>query len=379
MTERVPAEAFSPGDYIKEYLEERGWTQLDLAQVLGRNASVVNEIISGKTGVTPETAKGLAAAFGTSAGLWLNLDSAYRLWLSRNTGNPAVALRARIYAKAPVREMIRRRWIEGSENPIVLERQVLEFFQLGSLDDDLPSLAHAARKPDYEVTNPAQVAWLKRAEGLAPAAPVTGVFAPPKVQAVLRAVRELASHPQDVRRVPQVLAESGIRLLLVEPLPRTKIDGACFWLGDRSPVVVLSLRFDRIDWFWHTLMHELVHVSRGDGKSSVVVDVDMAAEGPDSLAASQVEAEVNRSAADMLISTVDLEGFIMRSAPGFPQQKIVGFAALHSIHPGIVVGQLQHRGELTFAQMRKFLLPIRSIVTQSALTDGWGSLLPSGL
>ena len=125
MTERVPAEAYSPGEYIKEYLEDRGWTQLDLAQVLGRNASVVNEIISGKTGVTRKRPRAWERLSGRQR-VWLNLESAYRLWLSRNSGNPAVALRARIYAKAPVREMIRRRWIMGSENPIVFEAQVFK-------------------------------------------------------------------------------------------------------------------------------------------------------------------------------------------------------------------------------------------------------------
>ena len=91
MTERIPAEAFPPGEYIEEYLEDRHWTQGELAVILGCPVSAVNDIVTGKIGLTPAVAEGLAGAFGTSASLWLNLDSAYRLWMSRQSKNPAAA------------------------------------------------------------------------------------------------------------------------------------------------------------------------------------------------------------------------------------------------------------------------------------------------
>ena len=375
MLDRIPAEAFPPGEFIKEYLAERNWTQADLAEVLGRNVSVVNEIISGKTGITPETAKGLADALNTTPALWLNLDSAYRLWLTREPKNPAVALRARIYAKAPVRDIVKRGWLEASENPVVLERRVLEFFGINNLEDDLPDLAHAARKSDPCVTNSAQLAWLQRARTLAPAAPVVGAFTSSKMPSVIRAMRELATHPQDVRRVPHVLANAGIRLLIVEPLPRGPIDAACFWLDERAPVIVLSVRYDRIDWFWHTIMHELVHIARGDGHKRMCVEIDLVGADSKKRESSTLEDKVNREAANILIPTEKLEDFIMRSSPTYPAAKVIGFANIHQIHPGIVVGQLQFRGELGYSQMRKSLLPIRSLITSSALTDGWGTIL----
>jgi HTH-type transcriptional regulator/antitoxin HigA len=116
MADRAPAEVFPPGEFIREELEERGWKQADLAMILGRPLPVVNAILSGKTGITPDTAKGLAAAFGTSPEFWLRTDAAYQLSRVRES-HGGVAQRARIYAKAPVREMIKRRWIEPSSNP----------------------------------------------------------------------------------------------------------------------------------------------------------------------------------------------------------------------------------------------------------------------
>ena len=82
---RPPAEVFPPGELLAEELEARGWTQTDLADILGRPHRLVNEIIAGKRRITPETAMGLAAALGTTAALWLNLESAYQLWLPSPT------------------------------------------------------------------------------------------------------------------------------------------------------------------------------------------------------------------------------------------------------------------------------------------------------
>src|SRR6478752_6273236 len=76
---RRPAEVFPPGDFIAEELEARGWTQGDLARILGRPLQAVNAIIRGKKAITPETAVGLGAAFGTSAEIWLNMENSYRL------------------------------------------------------------------------------------------------------------------------------------------------------------------------------------------------------------------------------------------------------------------------------------------------------------
>ena len=77
--DQINAESFAPGEYIREEIEARGWTQIDLAEILGRPAQAVSEIITGKRSITPEMARALGDAFGTSAQLWLNLESRYRL------------------------------------------------------------------------------------------------------------------------------------------------------------------------------------------------------------------------------------------------------------------------------------------------------------
>ena len=77
------AEAFHPGEFVRDELVARGWTQGDLADVIGRPLRMVNELCNGKKRVTARTAVELGAAFGTSAILWMNLDSTYRLHRAR--------------------------------------------------------------------------------------------------------------------------------------------------------------------------------------------------------------------------------------------------------------------------------------------------------
>ena len=77
----VLAEVFSPGEILREELEARGWSQGDLAKILGRPLQTANAIVNGKKEITPRTAVELTAAIGTSPELWINLESAYRLSL----------------------------------------------------------------------------------------------------------------------------------------------------------------------------------------------------------------------------------------------------------------------------------------------------------
>jgi HTH-type transcriptional regulator/antitoxin HigA len=95
---RKPAQVFPPGEFIREELEARGWTQTDLARIIGRPLQAVNAIINCKKEITAQTAVSLAAAFGTSPEVWLNLESAYRL-AQVGAPDPAIARRAKQLAR----------------------------------------------------------------------------------------------------------------------------------------------------------------------------------------------------------------------------------------------------------------------------------------
>ena len=75
----MSAEGFLPGELIKEILWARDWTRDDLAKASGYPVAFINEVITGKRKITVGIARGLAAALGTTAQFWLNMESACRL------------------------------------------------------------------------------------------------------------------------------------------------------------------------------------------------------------------------------------------------------------------------------------------------------------
>jgi HTH-type transcriptional regulator/antitoxin HigA len=361
-------EAFAPGEYLAEELEARGWSQVDLADILGRPVQAVNEIINGKRSISADTARGLADAFGTSAQMWMNLQSAYDLARLQLGDSSLVARRAKLYEYAPVGEMQKRGWIEKSSNFEVVEAQVLRFFGIASLSD-AADLAAVARKATADWTPP-QRAWLTRAKHLAKAQQVVGKFSEKSLRAALERLSALKSEPEETRHVPRVLSEAGIRFLIVAPLSNSKIDGACFWLSNSEPVVVLSFRYDRIDWFWHTLIHELGHVSNGDGKDTPTLDVRLVGNDAESGDKSEAERKADAFAVDFLVNQHELADFVERT-PIFSRMKLVGFARRVGTHPGIVVGQLQHRKRIPYTNFRNLLTTVRIIIVGNAHTDGW--------
>ncbi len=375
MKSYIPAEVFPPGEFLKDELEARGWSQADLAEILGRPPRLISEIISAKRAISPETAQGLGAAFGVDPQYWLNLESIYQLSRVRQPDG-AVATRAELFDKAPIKELIRRHWIQPAQDPSELKTNLMHFFGIKSLQEAPQLWSYAARKSSsYGEVSPAQWAWLCRARQLAPFVDAAQ-YSDAKCDELIERLRSLLSEPEEIRQAPRILSEHGIRLMIIEPLANTRIDGATFWLDHHSPVIALSIRFDRIDAFWFTLFHELGHVKAHDGlkNDSVPLDIDLVGQGAmRSEEKPPSEKRADEFAMEAIISSVKMNSFINRIRPLYYKEKIKGFAVVNRIHPGLVVGQLQHRGEISYAHNREMLAKVRDLATRSMLTDGWGA------
>jgi HTH-type transcriptional regulator/antitoxin HigA len=369
MAQVLTDNSFSPGEFIRDELEARGWTQEKLAQIMGRPESFLSQIVNGSKIITTQTAKELAAAFGTSAELWMNLESAYRLAIEEADASD-VTRRAKIYEKAPVADMLRRKWITHCGTVESLTDEILRFQRVRSLDE-WPQLVAAARKSDDNEDEAfiGQVAWLCRVRQLSEKLSAAH-FSASKIDAHQGELHALTTSEHELRKVPSILARMGIRLVIVEHLPRTRIDGYTLWLDDNTPVIALSLRYGRIDWFWFTLIHELIHVRHGDRP---LIDNDLVGRSH-SDATSEIEIRANKEASEWLVPCEIMDSFVARTRPRYYKQKIIQFANLHQIHPGIVVGQLQRRKEIDYRNDREMLVDVRGIVTQVVLTDGWGHI-----
>lgn len=358
----------SAGSILLAEMERRGWTQRELAAIISRPAQVVNEIVKGKRAITVETACELAAAFGNSPEDWLLHDMRFHV-ANAGVDTLNVRRRARVFEIAPVKEMERRGWIPQTDSVDDLAKEVGTFFGIDSVDEE-PSNGFSTRKSDLNAPlTPAQRAWCFRVKKLAENIPVSA-FDESQLIDCKAALRKLATSPELTANVPGVLAEFGIRFVVVEPLQGIKVDGVAFRLDGIHPVIGMSVRYDRVDSFWFTLCHELSHIQHNDD-APLDSDLTDRMEGVE-MVKSEIERRANDEAADLLIPKAELTSFIRRVGPLYSKDKIAKFANRIRIHPGIVVGQLQRKDEIGWNANREMLRKVREHVVSKAITDGWG-------
>jgi len=345
--ELTPARLVHPGWIIKRELEERGWTQKDLAEIMGRPESKISSIVRGTKRITPETAIALGEVFGTSAEVWINLESSYRLRQAQRAENESiVARRSRLYELLPMGEIVRRGWIASGKGIEELEQTVRQFLGVREVDE-IPNLAASYRGSRGKTpSGPALAAWLIRARQLADSQGVSSFSRERFERGCVSDLLSLSDGIGGVSRVPSVLAEYGIRTVFLRHLPKTYLDGSAFYLR-RKPVVALTLRYDRIDSFWFTIMHELAHIYRAH--EGIFLD-DLDAEHAD-----EQEQDANRTAAEWLIPSQLFRRFVGAVGHRYSRVAIERFAREVGRHPGIVLGRLHREDKVPYRNLRGWL------------------------
>lgn len=290
----------------------------------------------------------------------MNLQARFDL-AKQASASQAISEKAELFDRFPVREIEKRSWIEAWDDVAQLRNNLCHFWGTDSLDNIEVTLS--ARKTNQnESFSAAQLAWARQAIRLSNGCE-TASFSKTKIEKHFDELHALTVAPEEARKVPLVLGKMGIRFVVVKHLSKTKIDGAAIWIDRKTPLIALSLRYDRVDNFWHTLMHELAHIFH---KDKSVVDVDME-NAPD------IEAEVraNKTASDWLIEDGLITSFARRMGKRISRASVIQFSNVHNIHPGIVVGQLHHRKKLDFKKLRALLVQTRKIVVENSISDGW--------
>ena len=341
-----------PGDTILDLIEERGWTQADLAARLGFSHKHINQLIKGKVPLTEEAALRLGQVLGAGAGFWLAREARYRERVVRLESASRHAEWAPWIDELPVRELmnagaIRKRRIDIGSRPGLVD-ECLRFFGVASPDEwrtHYLGMECTFRRSRAEQSDIGAIsAWLRlgerEAEKLGGSTYDRSGF-----QAALDEVRSLTVEPPEVfePRIRALLRQAGVGFVLVPAIPRAHVSGVARWLTSRQPIIQLSLYGKTNDRFWFTFFHEAAHLLlHASDKKSVWLD------DPTSKPATErAEEEANTWAADRLIPppyASELAGLSTKAS-------VKAFAHGIGIHPGIVVGRLQHDRLIPFNQM----------------------------
>lgn len=350
----APAEAFPPGEYLREELAERGWAEGEFAEIIGRPVQAVSEILNGKKDITPETAVAIGAALGTSAELWMNLQAAFRLHQVRSSDSPKVLpveRRARLRSLVPVRELQRRGWLPETSDLDELERAVCALLRIDDLST-APQLAIAARRTnsDQDFT-PEQIAWIARVQQLG-AQKRSKPFNKSSLEQLGQELVRRIEGPHDLRHLGEWLAACGVALVIEPPLRNSKMDGMASYAGG-SPIIGLTTRGDRMDSFVFTLLHEMAHLTLGHLEGDELT-VD---EGLEDDGGSDKERAANEQAA----------AWIFPASPSVPRGELnprilAEIARTQNIHVSFLIGRLQKQGRLDWKDYRRTIPKVRPFV-----------------
>jgi HTH-type transcriptional regulator / antitoxin HigA len=234
----------------------------------------------------------------------------------------------RVIAGLSRKELVARHWLTAEHDDSTLDRLFFDLQFAGQ-----PTLFRRSSDADSNLL----AIWHARARSLAeyeclqkPVAAFMGLSS-----GELRELAQLSVNPAVVRELPSILAGRGIILVYVYALPGMRTDGAVFRLTTGNPVVALSLRFPRLDYFWFTLLHELAHVVLHVEALHTPHFVDVESDDQ----TDTIERAANRLAKDSIVDRASWRACEPRydSRP----QAVLSYARTQGVHPSLIAGLLR--------------------------------------
>lgn len=336
-----------PGDILEEILEENSMSQTEFAKRAGLSTKHVNEIIKGKAGLTPDTSLQFEKVLGIPASFWINFESQYREALAREKQLESFEKSKEWLEQIPVKKMIAYGWVKKCKSIVDQMNELLDYFRVAS-PRSFDNLCAANQvkfriSTAMEINKGAVAAWLRQGEILAEEIDY-GEFRRDVFKGVLPEIRKLTLETPDifVPKLKDICASKGVALVFVKELPKTGLSGATRFINDKA-LMQLSLRYKTNDHLWFSFFHEAAHLIY-HGKNKVYLE--SVRTGRD---ISSEEKEANVFASNILIPTSDynrIKQVALNSR--LSKAEIINFANSIDIHPGIVVGRLQHDELLNF-------------------------------
>ena len=346
-----PNYAAPPGALIQEYLDEHRISARELARRCGRSAKLITEIVLGKAALEPDTALQLERVLELDASVWLQMESAYRLHLAREEDSQRLAQFKSWVSHFPLEELFERGFLEKTKNSADKVRQFIKFFGVGSVEacqDRFKEMTEVAYRhsPTFMSSKESLLVWLRMGEIDAERIQCKDYDRNSFLDG-LRKIRTLTNKPLEkfMPEMTTLCSRAGVAFVIVRPVSRLALSGISRWLSPRKALIQQTMRHLSNDHFWFTFFHEAAHLLLHSRKS-VFID-----KGNSGNANPSEELEANDWAANFLIPKQALEDFI--EAGSFDEHSVREFAKEQDIHPGIVVGQLQHRGAIGFNHLNK--------------------------
>ena len=318
-----------PIEAIKFRMEQAGLKPVDLIPYIG-SRSRVSEILSGKRQLTVEMIRTLSEGLGIPAKVLIQKSSTDENYKYQDWDNRLVA------------EMEKRGYF-GNASAKKNKSELLKTF-FSTIEAQL-QLAVMHRKSHYRLSpltdKDALDAWAVYVFKKAQKIKISKKFICGTIN--LSFMQELAkmSVKEDGPLIAQEhLKKNGIILIIEDHFPKTYLDGATILIDKNNPVIGLTLRHDRLDNFWFTLMHELAHIAlHFDADFDLFFDE---IENVSDAYMNDKEQEADALAGESLLPEAKWEVSPARLIPS--SMAANSLANELGVHVAIIAGQIRHKG-----------------------------------
>lgn len=336
-----------PGNTIADLLEERKWTQAQLADRLGVSRKHVSELVTGKATISEANAVKLARVLGSTVGFWLNREAGYRAALADQQAIEQLRDDVSWLEELPISHMRKAGWIGTYRDKAESVSECLRFFGMGSVDA-WRNWSAGLGQTAYRMSDNASkafgsiAAWLRFGEIQASSMECED-YSKDTFKTKLESLRALTLEPDPqvfVPRMKKLCSDAGIAVVF-EPTPRgCPASGATRWLAPNKALLMLSLRYKANDQLWFTFFHEAAHILL-HRKKLMFLELNQNGDGKE-------EEEANSFASGLLIPPRYYD--LLKTLAG-SSAEVSQFARKIGIPPGIVVGRMQHEGIITHRQL----------------------------
>ena len=317
-------------------MEQAGLSPRDLIPFLGSRAKV-SEVLAGKRPLTMQMARALHANLGVPADVLLQQPG----------GELPGALEGINWKRFPVAEMAKREWIEKRcDIGDHAEEIMRDLIRRAGGEHVLPAALYCKNnlaRTNAKMDPYALKAWcwevLARANAKRP--PVEYNSGTVDLRFLQRVAR-LSWSAEGPRLAVEFLGRHGIAVVCLEHLPRTHLDGAALQLADGTPVIGLTLRYDRLDNFWFCLLHELAHIGRHmDGARHEAFIDDLSLRDVEGVRRDPKEDAADEWAENGLIPEQVWQTSRAKDNPS--PLAVMELAQRLEIHPAVVAGRVRHQ------------------------------------
>lgn len=323
---KYPVESPDPIDAILFRMSEKGLKQADLVPYFG-TSSRVSEVLNRKRPLTVQMIRALTIGLGISAETLVGASLP-------DSGGRSDSVD---WKKFPIKEMTRRGWFLGVAE--TTSKTVEDIVKEYITDSGLQFGTASFRKTIYgDAETPtskyALYAWLARViQKSRESRKKIGKYDSDLSASYLKDLAQMSRFDMGPLLAIEHLERTGISVVIEPSLKGTLLDGAALKDTDGTPIIGLTLRYDRIDYFWFTLLHEVAHIWKHVDSSEAFLD-DL-----DSTSEDRKESEANRLATEAFIPRIQWRRSDAFMNPS--KESIERFAKDLKIHPAIVAGRLR--------------------------------------